>query len=369
MDLSNIPVLDNHCHFFGLEVPEQPLHRMLTLSLNNMPDDQLRHSMVYRMMLAELSEVLKCSADEQHVLATRRELSQRDYPAYVKLLLDDALIKGLVVDIGLQKSLVDNTQFETMVARKVWYVFRIETIVDRLWREQVEPGVGLDQFKAEIGNAVRTLPAIALKSIVGYRTGLRIDPSMTVAKASKAGNEASYRNLFFLESARICREMGIPLHVHAAFGESNLDLRENNPLHLKPFLDSPLGREVDLLLIHAGYPFAFEAGYLAAMHPRVYVDISELVPFATFGMKRGVEDVMSMCPWNKIMYGSDGFDIPETHWLGARMGKRVIASILDDLIHTGTIDSVYGEEIARMIFCDNSLALHKNRPQGEESFF
>jgi hypothetical protein len=359
MDLSSIPVVDNHCHFFNLTCPEQPLHKMLTLSLNSLPDDQLRYSFLYRLIISGLSELLGCPPDEQSVLAARNDLAKQDYGRYVKNLFEDVTLKGFLVDIGLQKSLVSFDDFERLSAQKVWYVYRIETVVDRLWQEKIDPARGMEIFRAEVKDAIKTLPAVALKSIIGYRTGLRIDPEVSVKQVSRKMDEQAYRNLFFMESARICREEGIPLHVHAAFGESNIDLRENNPLHLKPYLDSSPGRGIDTVLIHGGYPYAFEAGYLAAMFPRVYLDISELLPFVTMGARRGVEDLMSMCPWNKIMYGSDGFDVPETHWFGVRMGKQVIGSILGDLIKEGKIDREFAEEIAQLIFHRTTLGLHR----------
>lgn len=358
LDLSGVPVLDNHCHFFSLEHSEKPLHRLLTLSLHHVPDDQLRHSLLYRMLLSSLGNFLGCSSDEREVLESRDEAARRDYRAYVNALFDSVGLTTLVVDTGLQKSSVDNSRFESLVARKVRYVYRTETVVDRLWREQVDPESGLRIFQDEVRSGATALKAIALKSIIGYRTGLEVDPAVTASKVSRHMDEASYRNLFFLESARLCQELGIPLHVHAAFGESNIDLRKNNPIHLKSFMESKSADGLDVVLIHGGYPYAFEAGYMAAMYPRLHVDLSELIPFVPLGARRGVEDILSMAPWNKVMYGSDGFDIPETHWIGALMGKQILGDILGDLVESGTIDASYAMEAARMMLHENSLRLH-----------
>ncbi|MGD8113316.1 MAG: amidohydrolase family protein, partial [Sphaerochaetaceae bacterium] len=167
--------------------------------------------------------------------------------------------------------------------------------------------------------------------------------------------------ILFKETAGICRELNVPFHVHAAFGESNLDLRENNPLHLKDFLDSSDAEGLKLVLIHGGYPYTFEAGYLAAMYPGIYVDISEFIPFASMGMRRGVEDILSMCPTNKILYGSDGFDVPETHWLGGRSAKETLSAIIMSLVERGKITSKYGQLMYHDILYRNSLTLHNIR--------
>jgi uncharacterized protein len=360
MDLISIPVLDNHCHFFATKFdPDEPLHRFLTLSLNDMPDDQLHHTLLYRHTLSALARLLKSQADETHVLEARRRLGTNDYQGYVRTLMEDVHMGWMLVDIGLQRSSVDFGQFEALMPCPVHYVYRIETVVDRLWREGVSAGDGVEQFRHEVREAVRNLPAVALKSIIGYRTGLEIDPAVTVESVEELTDEATYRNLFILEAVRICREFSIPLHLHAAFGESNIDVRRNNPLHMKAFLDSPGAKDIDIVLIHGGYPYAFEGGYLAAMYPNVYIDISEFIPFASMGMQRGVEDIMSMCPMNKIMYGSDGFDVPETHWYGARAARELLTAILDEMVSTGKIGAAYAEEIAHMVLYRNSKTLHR----------
>lgn len=358
MDLSQIPVLDNHCHFFSTSFDRRPMHKMLSLSLNEMPDEQLRHSLLYRNMVAGLADVLQTKVSEDELLPAREKLAASNYQGYIKMLMGDVNLQGMLVDIGLQKSAVDFRIFEELVPCTVRYVYRIETVVDRLWKQKIPVSEAVTQFKKQIIAAAEELDVVALKSIIGYRTGLEIDPAVRAEDLCDKSSEAQFRNLFFLEAAELCRELSIPFHVHAAFGESNLDLRTNNPLHLKPFLDSPRAREVKLVLIHGGYPYSFEAGYLAAMYPNVYIDISEIVPFVTLGMRRGVEDIMSMCPLNKLMYGSDGFDLPETHWYGAKAGKKLFAGLLKSLVKQHMIGEDYAEEIAHMVFYRNSMELH-----------
>ncbi len=357
MDITEIPVLDNHCHFFSIAFDETPLHRALSLSLNSMPDDQLRHSLMYRNLLIELSDLLECSPDEETVLAARRNMASR-YKEWVKTLWEHVNLQWLLVDIGLEKSSVDFHLFEELVPAHVRYVYRLESIVDELWAKKVPAEDARILMRDHIERFVSSLHIVAVKSIIGYRSGLEIDPS-TTWKDVDMEVEASYRNFLFLEAAALCREASLPFHVHAAFGESNIDLRTNNPLHLKPFLDSEAGKEVPIVLIHGGYPYTFEAGYLAAMYPNVYVDISEFIPFVPLGMRRGLEDIMSMCPLNKVLYGSDGFSQPETHWFGAKMAKDTLGELTEGLVKQRKITSTYRETLLRGILCENSLQLHK----------
>ena len=171
MDLSQIPVLDNHCHFFSTKQNTQPLHRMLTLSLNKMPDNQLRHSIIYRKTLESLADFFGIDSNEEKVLETRKNAATKDYTTFVRNLMEDVHLSWMMVDIGLQKSSVDFKDFEALVPFPIYYVYRIETVIDRLWRDRVPAAEGIKKFREEVQHAVRDLPAIALKSIIGYRTG------------------------------------------------------------------------------------------------------------------------------------------------------------------------------------------------------
>jgi hypothetical protein len=357
IDIRSVPVLDNHSHFFKIKNNVTPLVSSLTLSLNNMPLEQLRHTLMYQDMLSCLSKMLSIPFDENSILSQRRLLMESNYQKFVDTLFNDANIRWMIIDIGLEKSSVDFSEFEKLCPAKVSYVYRSESMVDMLWKQQIPIDIAIKELRKDIEIANKTLKFVAIKSIIGYRTGLQINPNINIDKMDER-NEKSYRDILFLETAKICRQMEIPLHIHAAFGESNLDVRENNPLHLKPFLESSNGKGFPIVLIHGGYPYTFEAGYLAAMYPNLYVDISEFIPFASMGMQRGVEDILSMCPTTKIMYGSDGFDIPETHWYAAISAKKTILSIVNGLIESNRISHSYGERMIHHILYENSMNLH-----------
>lgn len=68
---------------------------------------------------------------------------------------------------------------------------------------------------------------------------------------------------------------------------------------------------------------------------------------------------MNMAPFDKILYGSDGFLIPEIHWLGSRMIRRIMADILAELIDKGLFDFDLAMETASLIFSENSRKLYR----------
>ena len=61
----------------------------------------------------------------------------------------------------------------------------------------------------------------------------------------------------------------MPVQIHTGFGDADLDLREANPLHLRPLLESGRYANVPFVLLHASYPYVRELGYLAAIYANV----------------------------------------------------------------------------------------------------
>ncbi len=132
----------------------------------------------------------------------------------------------------------------------------------------------------------------------------------------------------------------------------------NNPFLLKDLLDHPRYKQSRLVLVHGGYPYCFEAGYLASVYPNLYVDISEMIPFVPMGAYQGLRQIFDMCPFNKVLYGSDGFIIPEIHWLGAKMAKAALSSLFSHYIEAGLFDHDLALRVANMVFSETARKLY-----------
>jgi len=132
----------------------------------------------------------------------------------------------------------------------------------------------------------------------------------------------------------------------------------NNPFLLKDLLDHPKYGQSRFILVHGGYPYCFEAGYLASVYPNLYVDISEMIPFVPMGAYQGLRQIFDMCPFNKVLYGSDGFIIPEIHWLGAKMAKAALSSLFSQYIEAGLFDHDLALQVGRMVFSETARKLY-----------
>jgi predicted TIM-barrel fold metal-dependent hydrolase len=81
-----------------------------------------------------------------------------------------------------------------------------------------------------------------------------------------------------LRALEIAERQTMPVQIHTGFGDADLDLREANPLHLRPLLESGQYANVPFVLLHASYPYVRELGYLAAIYANVYADVGLAIP-------------------------------------------------------------------------------------------
>ncbi len=82
------------------------------------------------------------------------------------------------------------------------------------------------------------------------------------------------------------------------------------------------------MLLHAGYPFTREAGYLATVYPNAYLDVGEVFPFVgQDGQERVVREALELCPWSKILWSTDGHWFPETYYLAVEQVREVLDKV------------------------------------------
>jgi predicted TIM-barrel fold metal-dependent hydrolase len=369
LDFSDIPVVDDHCHLFNITSVSHDLPRVLSMSLNDMPAEQLHYTLVYRRMLKELRALLGIpTASDQETLTIRKQRMTSDYPAWIADLCADAVIKTLIIDLGYKPAEIDLPTFEKLVPAQIYYMFRIESVLDDLWNQLQARTIDMrqaeDRFFQALSAALDTPNMVAVKSIIGYRTGLAVQIVERAHVMASGPNEKAFRDHFLLETLERVTQKGFPMQIHAAFGESNINVLNNNPFLLKELLDHPRYQNSRIVLVHGGYPYCFEAGYLASVYPNVYVDISEMLPFVPMGASQGLSQIFDMCPFNKVLYGSDGFVLPEIHWLGAKMAKEALASLFSRYIEADLFDHNLAFHVAGMVFSETARNLYGLGPLG-----
>jgi len=370
MDLSRIPVIDIHCHAVSEEhaLLDGPEHLARLTSLGAMgartwPADQVTQTLFFRRLTKGLATFLGCEATPEAVIAARNARAG-NYAAYARELLADANVELFLVDTGYPKDPAALTFFRGL-GLPMRTIFRIEPLIADLCQQHPTFDGFLRAFQDECVRQITEEGNVGFKSVIAYRTGLAIEQveraeAVEAYPAFVAGDRQAaklVRDFLIAEVADICLNLDVPLQLHTGLGDHGIDLDLVRPALLVPLL-SRYSR-LKLVLVHGGYPWVEEAACLCHLYPYVYLDLSEWVPLAYPGLGRKLLEALNIAPASRIVYGSDGFNVPELHWLGAHLGREAVAFALETLTAEGALGTGETEAIARMVLAENSRELYR----------
>jgi predicted TIM-barrel fold metal-dependent hydrolase len=131
-----------------------------------------------------------------------------------------------------------------------------------------------------------------------------------------------------------------------------------NPLHLRPLFEAPELRGLRVVCLHC-YPYVREAGYLASVYPGAYVDLGLTVPYTSVhAMRTALHEAMHLAPITKVLLSTDAQRTPETFWLAARWGRRVLGQVLEASAVDGDLSNDEAEWAAGRILFANAADLY-----------
>jgi hypothetical protein len=388
VDTSALPVVDAHCHPL---IQHGQLDANAFTDLVSFPggsaaymaeggvtvDDDLiaelqsvrRDAVYFHYLVRQLAAFFDCQPALEAVVAARNEAVQ-DYPSYVKRLFEACGLTALVADVGYPKQpRVDPAQFARETPVKVVPLYRIESLIKDLLAEDI----GWSEFRRRYDDTLAQALAHGgyggLKSIIAYRTGLDVSPlSRTPDQGLQAldairrgiggGATKKLRDHLLCRALEVCIEYDVPMQIHTGIGDFEINLTQCRPALLMDLLRFPAFRACRVLLVHSGYPYLAEAGYMAGVLPRVYCDVSEGLPFAAHAARRIYTQVLEMAPLSKVIYGSDAYIMPEINYVGAVLGKRALAQALDDLVSGGLLSLSEAQQAAELILAGNARRLY-----------
>jgi uncharacterized protein len=254
---------------------------------------------------------------------------------------------------------------------RVLPVLRLETLAQALIVGHDSFDAMLDEYSALVEQA-RAEGYVGLKSIIAYRTGLAVQPTPRGDAAAAFGpvKERARRDgrvrlatkalndYLLLRALEIAERQAMPVQIHTGFGDADLDLREANPLHLRPLLESGRYANVPFILLHASYPYVRELGYLAAIYANVYADVGLAIPHLAAEIPAMLRQLLGLAPSTKVVYSSDASQIPELFWLAARWGRRGLGTVLDELIALGALGGDEAIAVARRVLGGNAAGIY-----------
>jgi hypothetical protein len=388
IDLSGLPVVDVHCHPFlnrGALTAEE-FTNLASFGGGSVAymeqggitvDDGVRaelqrvkrDTVYFRRLLRDLATFFETEPDLDTVLAARNQAVSDGYREYVATLYADAGLATLVFDFGypVPNLALDAVRKELPV--EVVPILRIEPLIVEL----LASDIGWSEFKTRyddtIADALTNGGYRGLKSIIAYRTGLDVSPlSRTPDQGLQAldairrglggGSMKKLRDHLFCRALELALEHDVPMQIHTGMGDFEVNMPLARPSLLLDLLRFPTFRACRVLLVHTGYPWHREAGYIANVLPRVYCDISEGVPFAGYAARAIISEVLEMAPLSKVLYGSDGFNVPEINYTSVKLGKQALAQVLTELVADGMLAEADAQAAGAMILAGNARELY-----------
>jgi uncharacterized protein len=329
IDLSSIPLADNHCH--GVYQAQRPGD----LTAWRQHADQ---SLIRKFLRAANFDVL---------------FIDKGYPP-PELLVSDAMVSNLA-----------NCRVAPML--------RVELLMQRLIAENGTLSAVVEALQAAL-NDVRGQGYVALKSIVAYRTGLNIrawdiddvEQAFAVARREveiEGSVRLSHKPLLdtlllvtFAEAAR----QELPVQFHTGYGDTDADMLLANPLHLRAVLERREYRAMPVVLLHESYPYTRRGAYLATVYENVYFDLSYGIPYLGYHeMVDFTRAAFSVAPISKLLYSSDAVGVPELHWVSAMDGRRILGQVLGECVANGDLSTTEAEQAGVAVLHDNAMRLYK----------
>jgi predicted TIM-barrel fold metal-dependent hydrolase len=306
-------------------------------------DQRRRESSTKRLsshlMARRLATYLDC--DESQLSEARAQASV-EWPTYVQALLADAGIDELIFDVGAERTSDVADVYAELVERPVHWIGRIDPLIDELMASGNDAEAIVDEVARYCRESVAA-GCVGFKTAMAYRTGLAVQANVTIDQAQASLDAAvpvrrrgkACRDLAFQRALGVAAETQHPFQIHTGFGDSSLRLSESNPLLLEDILRSDEGSSTPIVLIHGSYPWTEELGFLAMSRANVFAEVSLFNLFTPLQVTERLIQLLGLVPTDRIMFGTDGHEEPESFWFAAHVLHDSWAQAADALMSAG----------------------------------
>jgi uncharacterized protein len=372
--ISGVPLVDHHCH--GVvpgDLDRRSFEGFITEGFAPAPGGTSHFDspvgLAIRRWCAPVLELPPLVSPDDY-LTRRAELGAEEVH---RRFLRSAGLEALVVETGhLAADLLGSAAMGLLAAAPAHEVVRLETVAEAVAREGVDAAAYPDAFARALEEAAAG--AVGLKTVIAYRGGFGLDPvrPTTGEVVDAAGRWLSKHEAPRLEDpvllrhgiwtgAELARDRGLPLQIHAGYGDPDLTMHLVNPSLLTDLVRALGPLKVDVVFLHC-YPYHREAAYLAAVFPHVYFDVGLALHYTGPGAAQVLTEAMELAPFTKQLYSSDGFALAEFHYLGALLFRRSLTAVLDDWVRREECSAADADRIAELLGRTNA---HRIYPIGD----
>jgi predicted TIM-barrel fold metal-dependent hydrolase len=367
--LQRLPLLDAHCHpVLTRAVSTAEFARGCTEG-GAATDGFAWHSPVAHAIRRWCAPVLDLPplCPPEDYLRRRAELGPADVSCR---LLRAARLSRLLVDTGLSGSdLTDPAALADAAGAPVSTVVRLERVAEDVARQGVASTRFASAYTERLSAAASE--AVAVKSVAAYRCGLDMDPDRPspsevrtaagrwLARSNRPSRLDDPTLLRFVLWAGV--DLGLPLQVHAGFGDRDLALRRADPALLQPLLEAIEPAGVPVVLLHC-YPYHRQAGWLTTVYAHVYLDVGLTVGQVGARAEAVLGECLELAPLSKVLFSTDGYRLPELYLVGANQFRHSLGRLLDGWVEDGAMSGGDGLRAARLVADGNARRVYGRLP-------
>jgi predicted TIM-barrel fold metal-dependent hydrolase len=375
--LAGLPLVDHHCHGVVAGDLDRDAFESFINEGFDRPASGTSHfdtpiGLAVRRWCAPVLDLEPFATAETYV-ARRLELGARE--ANERFLRASGL-QAVFVDSGYRSDeILGVRELGEIAGIESREVVRLEYVAEAV----AATGPRAEEYPDALASALEaaTRNAVGLKTIIAYRGGFDLDPTppegreviRAVDRWLRAG-AASTRLVdpvllrhSIWTGAELASSRGLPLQIHAGFGDPDLTLHLANPSLLTQLVRALGAKGVDVVFLHC-YPYHREAAYLAAMFPNVYLDVGSVLHYTGASSGRVLAEVMELAPFTKHLYSSDAFGVAELYLLGSTLFRRALARTLDGWIEDGQCSPAEADRIAGLVVAGNARRIYMQAVEG-----
>jgi len=364
-------VIDHHCHSIARTPPADVAAFRAPFTESRDPSfirDHMLQWPSYCRAVRELCAFYGVVGEEALV----RHIRTLPLADRARRLFADAGFEMLLVDTGYRpEDLLTVEELGDIVPARP--VLRIERVAEDLLPESSTPDALIGGVLEHIRKAVRA-GAVAVKTVLAYRTGLRIaaHPPSEVREAfsqvktsTKAGRRVRLTSKPLLDTLvwEVCQaagELRIPVQIHTGFGDADLLLPDSNPAWLKPLFEDPACRNATFVLLHC-HPYVRDAAWLASVYGNVYMDLSLTIPMTGHGAAEAIAAALQLAPWSKVLLATDAHTLPERFWAAARLMRDALRKALAEMRSHGFLTDSDLEAATAALLAENARGVYRLR--------
>lgn len=348
---------------------------------------QMRSTLLVESLVQEMAAFFRCKPTLAQVIAARNEYTKGDFWRYVNDLFGSVRLEEGLVQSGLGVLPAWTEPEPTLVEFKGHLKMKVHEVVTAgasdLMLQKSSFADFVSTYRARLKQQALSAGAVAFKTPIMKTSGADVKP-VTDSEAEQAWEQfkklapadvariysrtwhppfsKTLQDYIVWQACSVAFELDVPLHIHAGNGEGQDKISTHYPYMLENVARYPVElpqKPVQIVLLHAGYPHHMEAAYMTHIFPNVWFDMSIMTPFSNRGLHQRLLEAFEVAPLSKVMYGSDGYHVPELTYLGAKWAKRHLGTALATLVDEGILGFDDAVRYARMILADNCRKLHK----------